>query len=255
MRRVGALGAALGAVLLVAAIAWAQQQNVYSVTASVVPSKKGSKAKPVPVGVKFGYKVDEATGKQPSAVKNYKISLYGVKSNGKFFKTCSSSKISGAGNNDSGCPAAAKVGSGTIDNFVYQSADPTGAGGFPCSKKVNLWNAGQDKLVIFVFGDPAQCGGVGALPPIDAKYVKGEGGGQALTFDVPPTVLHPIAGLTVAVRSVQSSVTKKTVKKKGKAHGYYESVGCKGSKRPVVVTFTPESGAPATAMANASCSK
>jgi len=255
MRRLGALGAALGAVLLVAAIAWAQQQNVYSVTASVVPSKKGSKAKPVPVGVKFGYKVDEATGKQPSAVKNYKISLYGVKSNGKFFKTCSSSKISGAGNNDSGCPAAAKVGSGTIDNFVYQSADPTGAGGFPCSKKVNLWNAGQDKLVIFVFGDPAQCGGVGALPPIDAKYVKGEGGGQALTFDVPPTVLHPIAGLTVAVRSVQSSVTKKTVKKNGKAHGYYESVGCKGSKRPVVVTFTPESGAPATAMANASCSK
>jgi len=249
------MAAALGVVLMVAAVAWAQQQNTYSVTASVLPGKKGSKAKPVPVAVKFGYKVDEASGKQPSAIKTYKISLYGVKSNGGMFKTCSSSKISGAGNNDSGCPAAAKVGSGTIDNYVYQTADPSGAGGFPCAKKVNLWNAGQDKLVIFVFGDPAQCVGVGALPPIDAKYVKGAGGGQALQFDVPPTVLHPIAGLTVAVRNVQTTITKKSVTKKGKKHGYYDAIACKGSKRPVVVTFTPESGAPATAAANLTCSK
>ena len=63
--------AAIGGLLLVlgnGGIAWAQQQNTYSVTASVSPSKKGSKAKPLPVGVKFNYKVDEATGKQPSAV-------------------------------------------------------------------------------------------------------------------------------------------------------------------------------------------
>jgi len=252
MRRVAALAAALGVVLAVAAIPWAQQQNTYSVTASVSPSKKGSKAKPLPVGVKFNYKVDEATGKQPSAVKNYKISFYGVKSNGGLFKTCSSSKISGAGNNDSGCPAAAKVGSGTIDNFVYQSADPTGAGGFPCSKKVNLWNAGQDKLVIFVFGDPAQCGGVGALPPIDAKFVTG-GGGQALQFDVPPTVLHPVAGLSVAVNSVQSTVKKLTAKKKGKKRGYFEAIGCPGGKRKVTVTFTPETGSPGTANASQAC--
>ena len=252
MRRVAALAAALGVVLVVAAIAWAQQQNTYSVTASISPSKKGSKAKPLPVGVKFNYKVDEATGKQPSAVKNYKISFYGVKSNGGLFKTCSSSKISGAGNNDSGCPAAAKVGSGTIDNFVYQSADPSGAGGFPCTKKVNLWNAGQDKLVIFVFGDPAQCGGVGALPPIDAKFVTG-GGGQALQFDVPPTVLHPVAGLSVAVNSVQSTVKKLTAKKKGKKRGYFEAIGCPGGKRKVTVTFTPETGSPGTANASQAC--
>ena len=50
MRRVAALAAALGVVLAVAAIAWAQQQNTYSVTASISPSKKGSKAKPLPVG-------------------------------------------------------------------------------------------------------------------------------------------------------------------------------------------------------------
>ena len=39
MRRVAALAAALGVVLVVAAIAWAQQQNTYSVTASISPMK------------------------------------------------------------------------------------------------------------------------------------------------------------------------------------------------------------------------
>jgi len=68
-------------------------------------------------------------------------------------------------------------------------------------------------------------------------------------------VLHPIAGLTVAVRSVQSTITRKTVTRKGKKVGYYESVKCSGSKRPVVVTFTPESGATATASTSLRCSK
>ena len=253
MRRLAALAAALGVVLVLAAIAFAQQQNQYSVTAGVTPPAKGSKAKPVPVGVKFNYTVTEATGKKPAPVKGYKIAFTGLTTNGAFFPTCSSSKISGAGNNDSGCPAKAKVGSGTLDSFVYQTADPSGAGGFPCPKKINLWNAGKNKLVIFIFGDPAQCGGVGALPPIDAKYVNTGGGAQALQFDVPPTVLHPIAGLSVAVNSVQSSVKKLTVKKSGKKRGYFEAIGCPGGKRTVTVTFTPETGSPGTAKASQSC--
>jgi len=253
MRRLAALAAALGVVLVLAAIAFAQQQNQYSVTAGVTPPAKGSKAKPVPVGVKFNYTVTEATGKKPAPIKTYKIAFTGLRTNGAFFPTCSSSKISGAGNNDSGCPAKAKVGSGTLDSFVYQTADPSGAGGFPCPKKINLWNAGKNKLVIFIFGDPAQCGGVGALPPIDAKYVNGAGGSQALQFDVPPTVLHPIAGLSVAVNSVQTSVKKLTVKKSGKKRGYFEAIGCPGGKRTVTVTFTPETGSPGTAKASQSC--
>ena len=255
MRRLVWFAAPLVVALALAAVAFAQQVNKYSVIASTSPARAGKSAKPVPVSVKFAYKVDEASGKQPSAVKRYKISFYGVRNNGRYFKTCTASKISAAGNNDTGCSSAALVGSGTIDNYVYQSADPSGAGGFPCSKKLHVWNAGQNKAVIFVYGDPAQCGGVGALPPIPAKYVPGEGGGQALQFDVPPTVLHPIAGLTVAVRSVTSTIKRKTVTKKGIKRGYYESVKCKGTKRPVVVTFTPESGATATASSNPSCGK
>jgi len=246
------LAAALGVALVLAAIAFAQQQNQYSVTAGVTPPAKGSKAKPVPVGVKFNYSVTEATGKKPAPIKTYKIAFTGLHTNGAFFPKCASSKISGAGNNDSGCPAKAKVGTGKLDSYVYQTADPSGAGGFPCPKNINLWNGGANKLVIFLFGDPAQCGGVGALPPIDAKYVS-VSGGQALTFDVPPTVLHPIAGLSVAVHNVASTIKKLTVKKSGKKRGYFEAIGCSGGKRTVTVTFTPESGAPGTAKASQSC--
>jgi hypothetical protein len=255
MRKFFAVAAALVAVLALAAVAIAQQVNQYTVTASTNPARAGSKTKPVPVSVKFNYQISEKSGQQPSAVKRYKISLYGVRENGQFFNTCPAGRISAAGNNDSSCPKAALVGSGTIQNYVYQSSDPSGKGGFPCNKKLHIWNAGKRKAVIFIYGDPSQCGGVGSLPPIPAKYVAGDGGGTALQFDVPPTVLHPIAGLTVAVRSVQSTITRKTVTRKGKKVGYYESVKCSGSKRPVTVTFTPESGAAAKATTSLRCAK
>src|SRR4051812_24087128 len=162
MRKFLAIAAALVAVLALAAVAIAQQVNQYSVTASTNPTRAGSKAKPDPVTVKFNYQISEKSGQQPAAVKRYKISLYGVRENGQFFKTCSASKISAAGNNDSSCPKAAKVGSGTINNYVYQSNNPSGQGGFPCNKKLNIWNAGRRKAVLFIYGDASQCGGVGS---------------------------------------------------------------------------------------------
>jgi hypothetical protein len=239
-------------VLVVVAVAFAQQTNQYTVTGSVSPNAKGSKSKPVPVSVKFGYAVTEASGMQPAPVKTYKIAFTGLQTNGAFFPTCTSSKIAAAGNSDSGCSKKALVGTGTIDSYVYQTADPSGAGGFPCPKKTNLWNAGKNKMVIFIFGDPAQCGGVGTLPPIDAKFVA-TSGGQALQFDVPATILHAVAGLSVAVHNVTSTVKKLTVKKKGKKRGYFEAIGCPGGKRTVVVTFTPEVGAPGNATKSQSC--
>jgi len=252
MRRVAALAASVGVVLVVAAVAFAQQTNQYSVDASVTPNPKGSKAKPVPVGVKFNYSITEATGMQPAPVKSYKIAFTGLRVNGAFFPTCTAAKITAAGNSDTACPKKALVGTGTIDAYVYQTADPSGAGGFACPKKTDLWNAGKNKMVIFIFGDPSQCGGVAALPPISATFVN-TSGGQALQFDVPPTILHAVAGLSVAVHNVTSTVKKLTVKKKGKTRGYFEAVGCPGGKRTVVVTFTPEVGSPGTATKSQSC--
>ena len=255
MRKVAMLVAAVG-LLAVAAVAYAQtQQNTYKVQGSVTPTKAGSKDKPVPVKVSFSYQVGEANGLQPSAIKRYKISFYGVRAvNGDKFPKCTADQINQAGNSDAVCANGSKVGTGTIDNFVYADSDPSGKqGGFPCAKKLSVYNSGKGKGALFVYGDPNQCGGVGALPAFPISYVKGDGGGTALQFDVPPTVLHPIAGLSVAVRSVQSTILQRTVTKSGKKYGFYESIKCKGKARPIIVTFFTEAGQSTKSTANAKC--
>src|SRR4051812_32383126 len=245
MHKLALAGLGLVVALALPTTALAQtQQNTYKVTASVAPGKKGSKAKPAPVSVKFGYTVGEANGLKPAAVKRYTIGFGGVKTNGKYFKTCQASQMAGS---DAGCSKKALVGTGSLDSFVYADNDPSGAnGGFDCKKTLHVWNAGANKAVLFLNGDPNQCGGVGALPAIPAKFVKFGSNGTALQFDVPATVLHPIGGLTVAVTNVSSTIKKQTVTVKGKKVGYFESIA---KKHPVSVDFTTEAGQKSTAKA------
>jgi len=258
MRRVAALVAAIVTVLVVAAIAYAQDQtNTYAVQASVTPSGKGNKKKPNPVGVKFNYQVNEATGKQPAAVKTYKIDFYGMKTNGKRFPKCTLAQIQQAQSGDD-CPAGSKVGSGIIQSTVYTTGNPSDPNAFNCVKTLSVYNAGQGKGVLLLTGPGDQCAGVSQPFIIDASYVPGAGGGSALEFTVPPTVLHPIPQLTVAVRNVTSTIKKlrKTVGsgKKKRTYGYYESVGCLGASRPIKVTFTQEDGKTGSASTTSRCS-
>jgi len=217
-RIVTTLGLATALAVTAVSPALAAQSNVYGVKAKVTPAAKGSKAKPAKVGVKFGYTVGERAGLQPAGVKRYTIAFSGLKANGEKFAK------------------GALVGSGTITNYVYLSNDPSGTGGFPCAKQLKIYNAGRNRATLTISGDPSKCGGVGTLPDIPAKFVPVKGGGTALQFDVPANILHPIAGLTVAVRSVESTLKK----------GYLTSVGYKGAKRTVAVTFLAEDGKTST---------
>jgi hypothetical protein len=259
MRRVAAIVAALVTVLAVAGIAYAQaQNNTYGVQASATPSGKGSKTKPNPVGVKFNYQVNEAAGLQPAAVKTYKIDFYGVRTNGARFPKCTFAQITQA-QSGADCPAGSQVGSGTVSSTVYTTGNPSDPNAFPCVKSLAVYNSGAGKAVLLLTGPGDQCAGVSQPFIIDAKYVTGAGGGSSLQFDVPPTVLHPIPQLTVAVRNVTSSITRLRKSagsgKKKRTYGYYESVSCLGSTRPVKVTFTQEDGKVGSAATTARCSK
>jgi hypothetical protein len=235
----------LVAILATAALALAQQQNTYSVTASVSPKGKGTKAKPVPVAVKFGYQVGESTGLKPAPVKRYTIGFGALRTNGRYFKTCQASQMQGS---DADCSSKARVGTGTLQAFVYNDTDPSGGnGGFACAKTLHIWNAGANKAVLFIGGDPSRCGGVGNLAPIPAKYVTFRNG-QALQFDVPPTVLHPVTGLTVTVTAVAATLPRRTVTVKRKKRGYFESIA---KTHPVEVTFVTEQGQTGKASAKA----
>lgn len=243
--------AAILALLAVAGIAFAQAQvNTYSVSGSV-SGGKGSKSKPVPVSVKFGYQVAEATGKRPSPVKRYTIDLYGVRSvNGASFPSCSAAFIN-AEKSDSKCEDGSVVGSGTIKNNAG-ATNNTADKSIPCNLKLRVHNSGTKKGALFIFGSPPACA-INVAQAIPVKYVTGSGGGTALQFDVPAGLLHPIPGVDNAVVDVESSIKKLTTKKRGKTIGYFESVGCKGSLRPIRVKFTPENGAAKSASKNKKC--
>ena len=258
MRRVAAIVAALVTVLAVATVAIAQSTNSYKVDASASPTKRGTKKKPQPVKVKFSYDVAGPNAQtQPDAVSKYKIDLYGVKSNGKLFPSCSLATFT-AQPTDADCPAGSRVGSGTLRAIAYPTGNPSSTSTIPCTKQVRVYNSGANKAVIYLFGAASACGGLGTTFAFPATYVKGAGGGQALQFTVPTEEggpLHPGPGLTVAVLHVDSTIKLTTKRVKKIRHGYYDSVGCLGSKRPVKVTFTTEAGALGSASTNATCSK
>jgi hypothetical protein len=217
LRKLAFAGLGIVAALALPTTALAAQQNTYSVQAAV------SKAN----AVKFDYSVGESTGLKPAAVSRYTIAFGGLQSHGAKFKTCAATQMMGT---DTGCNKAALLGKGTLGAFVYADNDLTGAnGGFPCKQTLHVWNAGANKAVLFIGSDGSQCGGVGNLPAIPAKFVK-SGNGQALQFDVPKTVLHPIGGLTVAVTKVSSTISKP---------GFFSATA---KKHPVQVTFVTEAG-------------
>jgi hypothetical protein len=202
MRRLlPALGLAGLVTALAATPALAAQTNTYTVHAKVTPS------------VRFAYTVGEASGRQPAAVKRYTIGFDRMRLASHLRK-------------------GALLGKGTIDSFVYPSADPSGKGGFACAKQLKVLSAGGKKVTLSIGGAAAQCGGVGDLPPVPAKFVPFGHGGTALQFELPANILHPVPGLTVAVRSVESSLKR----------GVLSPVGTKKAKRSVAVTFLTEAG-------------
>jgi len=197
------LGLAALATALCVTPALAAQTNTYSVKAKITRAK----------AVKFGFAVNEATGLQPAAVKKYTIGFAGLKPN---------AKVAGK--------KGALIGTGKIANYVYLSQDPSGAGGFDCLKDLSIYSMGKGKATLNLTGPAATCGGVGNLPPIPAKFVPFAGGGTALQFELHPTIMHPITGLTVAVRSVDSTLKRGVL------------TPSRAKKHKVAATFVTEDG-------------
>jgi hypothetical protein len=252
MRKVALLGAAVAAVMLVsAAVVFAAQVNTYTVDGKTSPAKAGSKKKPVPIGLDFNYTVGEESGQRPSPVSRYTIGFYGMQSNGGLFPKCTAQEINAA-QSDKGCAKGSLVGSGSVTNAAGATNNPADTS-IPCNLGLRVYNAGQGKAAIYLFGNPPQC----VIPisqAIDARYVSAFGGkGQALQFSVPANLLHPVGGIDNAVTNVQSTIKKLTKKSKGKTRGYYESIRCQKGKRPIKVDFLTEAGQSSSASTNADC--
>lgn len=242
-------------VLSLAAFAYAQAVNTYTVTGSTSPTNAGSKKKPVPVSVKFGYTVGEASGNRPSPVKKYSIKFAGLNVNTAPFPKCSAATLQDRG--PSACPSGSRMGTGFIENATGNAADPKDRS-ISCNAALSVYNSGSNKGVIYVAGSPGntdprtKCA-IELAAPIPAQFVRSSTG-TALEFTVPPSLLHPLPTLDNAVVAVNSTIRKATKKVKGRTVGFFESVGgCKSKKRNITVTFTSEAGESKRAQKLATC--
>jgi hypothetical protein len=252
-------GIAVAAMFVVAlcAVAYAQQQNTYTVTGSTNPTRTGSSSRPVPVSIRFAYQVGEASGNRPSPVRRYSIRFTGLRVNTNAFPSCSASRLENQGPDS--CPRGSAVGSGFITNATGARDNPADRS-IACNAKLTVFNSGNNRATIYVEGspqatDPRQRCAIELASPIPARYVR-RGSAMALEFDVPASLLHPLPTLDNAVTSVTSTIRRVTRRRRGRTVGYYESTGgCRNGRRTISVVFTPESGPPSTASTTARCSR
>ncbi len=243
--------------LSVAAAAYAQsgQTNKYTVEASTSPTNKGSASKPVPVGIKFGYKVGTVEGTRPIPVKKYSIRFDGLRVNTNQFPGCSQAQLQAS---KARC-VAARVGSGFVKNQSGASNNPNDKS-IVCNLQLTVYNSKNNKGLLLLEGGPGQptqreCPiefgtSNGVIP---TNYVR-SARGVALEFTVPQNLLHPLASLDNSVVDVNSTIARRTVRSGGKTVGYFESVGgCTNRRRTVTVTFSPERGPTSRASSPAAC--
>ena len=248
MRKIIALAVAGLMAIAAVAVATGPQENAYGVSGSVSPTNSGTKKKPTPSSLKFGYTVDEKSGRRPALINKYNIHFAGMQVNTNLFPKCSAESID-AQQSDAHCPKGSLMGTGYVKNATGATADDTDRS-LACYLTLKLYNQGDNGAAIYLHGeqkpagaaDPQNCP-LAVDKAIDASFVRNPTG-TALQFTVDQTLLNPAPGFDNAVIEVSSTVRKATKKVKGKTRGWFESIGgCKNKKRAITVTFTPISGA------------
>jgi hypothetical protein len=253
MRKLSIAVLAIAAVVGLASVAVAA--NVYKVhLGSTTVKGKGSKANPIPTGLKFGFQVEESDpSKRATVIEEYAIGSEGLVTNPKLFPKCKFSQI----DNEAQAPRSCKkaiVGTGLVKNAAGPSGDQSLSSSSPCNLKLTLYNSGRGMMLRLDGGPPVppsfESDTVGCLLPIhtaiNGRFVKRKIGGVTssdFVFTVPQNLKHPLAGVDNSVRRSDNIIKLRDVTKRGEERGFYEKIGCKGGKRLVRATFKTEATA------------
>jgi hypothetical protein len=248
MRRTIIIGAALAVLVIAAVAAAATTFNSYTANLTFRPSKAGSVTNASPLGFTQTYAISGTgtTNGQPNRAApliDQQILAYGIRTNGKYFPTCSSARLA-ARKSDRFCPRNALVGTG-VSHALLGAANSPSATGAPCNVGIHIWNAGAGRVTFFLYTDPTHgltCGGLttGAAAPYPATAQRR---GKFLLIDTPlppdvSTKAGNLAGVYSAIINETIKFNRLTTRVRGKTVGYFESIACKNGTRPWVQTFT-----------------
>jgi hypothetical protein len=241
VRRTIIIGTAIAMLVGASAAFAASAFNAYTATFSSTSTKAGTAKSPVPLGFTQVYTARGLNGDRAAPLTDLKTTIYGLKSNGKDFPTCSLNKIANA-KNDNVCNPKAEVATGTVNSLLGGKTDPKGAGG-ACNPGLDVWNAGGNKVVFFFTAKTAlQCGSLetGATNPFYG-FVSYHGKNMVLDVPQPLDISTKVAnqsGLWSSLKLEKLKWLKRTTTVKGKTVGFIESIGCKSGKRPWKQSFS-----------------
>jgi hypothetical protein len=224
------------ATVAMASAAYAQSTtpNQYNVTGGT-SIRGGTKAKPKAADLKFAFQLT-AGDTVPEVVKTYTIKVEGGHVNWRIVPGCSASRMDAAGS-DASCPAASKVGSGTLQALIGSTGQPV-ASAQTCTLPFKIYNSGGGRAALWIKTE----GGcpVPIAQTVPARWTQsGTTGG--LTFTVPDLLRHQV-GLDLPVVDAKATISKITKTVKGKRVGFLESTGCKDGKRDFSVQFMTDDG-------------
>lgn len=245
MRKSLAAIVAVPTVLVMATVAFAQNPAPkIDVTASVSPTKAGTKKKPK--SEKVNLLIVNSAESKTSASK-IEISFPAtLKLSTKGLKTCSVATLDSQGK--AACPSGSKAGSGTAAALV----NPSSATPAPLNFDVTTYVAGKNLLAFYLQQQGTDSGVQQALP---AKITK-SGKGQKLTINIPENLQQPAPGVYSALQQIKNSLSLKSGK-----NALVTSVGCAKKKHKIGVKIsyvpnpTPPAASSASDSSNAKCSK
>jgi hypothetical protein len=208
-----------------------------SVKASVSPSKKGTKKKPRNVKLSIELITQPSATDGPFATKSTVVHFdKNLKFGGKYVKTCSASKVR---SNNTKCPKASKVGSGSATGVALGLAEKL---------TVTAYNGpGGNKLELLVHGtDPLPIHDV-----LEGKLVSDKGKfGKKLVVAIPASLQQPAPGAFATLTDFKTAVKGTGSKKRP----YIGLAGCTKKKLHFQSDFVFTDDTKSTAITTAKCS-
>ena len=256
MRRTIIIGAALAA-LLGGGIAYAASTdfNSYTATETFSPNHAGTTKAPSALAIHELWTAKGNNGHNTAPLTKIVAKIYGMKTDGKDFPTCTASQINSAGTKNGSwnkvCPKGSLIGQGPVNSVLVSPNGPT-SHGVPCNPYLYIYNGGQGSQVFFFTETPFApstaytCVGgavkTGSAPAYEGTITQpSSSNGNTWTLTIPlPTTVSTNAGKTGLYASLEKlnvNYGKLTEKKNGKTIAYGASVACKSGKRPWSFTF------------------
>jgi hypothetical protein len=256
MRKLYVVVIAVTAALAVTAVAYAVNEYTTSGLNSFSPNKRGSASKPVPVGARLGFNVQDTEGKRPKSMSALRIKLTGIVTNGRRFKACTATRIE-RDQSDRNCPRGSLIGAGFARNLAGNSNDFNDRS-INCYLSLRLHNAGANKMALFVSGNPNETDPAKHCPlnpatavPVNISRASGT---STMRLTIPDNLKRPAPNVTNSIIEMRLNVPRKTTRHRGKRVGLMEARGkCTRNRRNVTFTWINEDGSAPVQTARAVC--